>query len=759
MKSLILSRGILVIAFLTLTHAVFAAGGGNVGKDHQIIHIGGGETIIALTDIRGDTIRRVYVQKLDASGAAQWTADGVALSTNTSHNPQLVSDGSGGAIVCWQEQRPNYPFQVYAQRVNGSGTAQWAAGGVRACTAISEQKNPQIVSDTTGGAILVWEDWRNIEERQVYAQRLDSSGVRQWADDGVQVSTLTPGYVQNPMLVVDGSGGAIAVWMRGFRVFPDTFVSIYAQRISSAGALQWNSGVEVIVAAASVPSSPSGDVEWLNDVASDGSGGVIVGWQGWGTDLDVLAKRLDSTGTQQWVVTLTTAAGEQRDISLDADGSGGAFLAWTDLRNGTPELYAQSVNAAGAIQWASGGVAVAASSATREHSIVASDGGGGMLIVWEQDEDIYAKRLDATGSPASGWGADGVIVCSAAGEQGTPVLVTDGSSGLIAAWWDNRVGNAYGLFGQRVTDAGATAWAGNGIAVVSTGVDLAANYRVRLDFEDIGDNTVVSDQCMGCGLEFQLRGSDGTPSFVTTQVAPFGNVNSTDFPPLKLTELVVSMYGTVFAQNIRYFNLEQTASHVFFWVNSGQAAPASLWTRIRAYDGLNGTGTELFSHSIPRAPLQFIEIDTVIHNIKSLTIQNVGNRADFDYFTFDSAATPKGGYLDITSNLDGSATPELYLDGVRGDPYGESPAFLISIPSGDHVVELYSPGHEPHYETVSLIDGVTTTVNATLVPAVEPEYETVSLLQSGGSDMDVGNNATPQLGRLGPRWSLRFSRG
>ncbi len=61
---------------------------------------------------------------------AYWVTDGVAISTAVGNQQyiQAVSDGAGGAIVAWYDGRTT--DDIYAQRVNASGVAQWTATGV-----------------------------------------------------------------------------------------------------------------------------------------------------------------------------------------------------------------------------------------------------------------------------------------------------------------------------------------------------------------------------------------------------------------------------------------------------------------------------------------------------------------------------------------------------------------------------------------------------------------------------------------------------
>lgn len=97
---------------------------------------------------------------LPNASLAQWALDGASLTLvpGGQYTPNVVSDGAGGAIVVWQDER-NGASDVYAQRVNSKGAALWADNGVALCTAPGAQwVLPQwsgIVSDGAGGAILV----------------------------------------------------------------------------------------------------------------------------------------------------------------------------------------------------------------------------------------------------------------------------------------------------------------------------------------------------------------------------------------------------------------------------------------------------------------------------------------------------------------------------------------------------------------------------------------------------------------------------
>jgi hypothetical protein len=91
--------------------------------------------------------------------------------------PQIASDNMGGAIITWQDGRA-FINDIYAQRIDADGAAQWTNNGVPVCNAALPQENPCIVSDGGNGAIMAWEDDRNsvTTARDIYALHLGAGG-------------------------------------------------------------------------------------------------------------------------------------------------------------------------------------------------------------------------------------------------------------------------------------------------------------------------------------------------------------------------------------------------------------------------------------------------------------------------------------------------------------------------------------------------------------------------------------------------------
>jgi hypothetical protein len=88
---------------------------------------------------------------------------------------EITPDGAGGAFITWQDKRSGN-WDIYAQRVDASGNALWTPDGVAICTTAGDQRSPQLTADGAGGAIITWEDHRNDESYDVYAGRITVGG-------------------------------------------------------------------------------------------------------------------------------------------------------------------------------------------------------------------------------------------------------------------------------------------------------------------------------------------------------------------------------------------------------------------------------------------------------------------------------------------------------------------------------------------------------------------------------------------------------
>lgn len=432
------------------TNTTICSAVGNQGKP-VITDDGDNGDIIVWVDRRtGPYSPSIYAQRLDKSGMIRWNLNGVKVSNLSNTDPLLstdvtvVSDGNGGAILAWFDNRTG-DDGMYIQKIDMNGTPQWTANGLALGSAVDQVWDPQMISDEQGGAIIAWGD-NSSGNMNLYAQRVDSNGILQWGANGVAISTAINHFSNFiiPKICRDGHGGAIIVWAAG-----RNGNGIYAQRVNSEGIVQWMSnGVTIstngilglvtsdgkdgaIIAFGNLSANnatylqrinANGILQWTNAgtpmpyvlntvgiaITDDGSGGAVFVWSG-GTTLsrNVYAQRIDAGGVARWGnngLSICSETKEQSFPSIIKDIKGGHIIAWIDSRNNRQDIYAQKINASGALQWKTTGVIIAPENYGLTPSLV-SDGNGGAIITWEDmregsdiNNDIYAQHIYSTGS-------------------------------------------------------------------------------------------------------------------------------------------------------------------------------------------------------------------------------------------------------------------------------------------------------------------------------------------------------------------------
>ena len=90
---------------------------------------------------------------------AQTSNNGVSVCAETADqgSAQVIANGAGGALVTWQDRRRGN-YDIYVQRIDGSGAVQWTANGVKVGGGKGDQQVSSIVVDDAGGAIVAWTD-------------------------------------------------------------------------------------------------------------------------------------------------------------------------------------------------------------------------------------------------------------------------------------------------------------------------------------------------------------------------------------------------------------------------------------------------------------------------------------------------------------------------------------------------------------------------------------------------------------------------
>jgi len=396
----------------------------------------------------------IYAQHIDGNGVPQWAINGVPICTADfdQYGIDVIPDGSGGAVLAWVDDR-NGASDIYAQHLSFQGTSLWTTNGAPVCTFSMNQVSPRLSSDGEGGVIITWGDQRPVNSHDIYVQRLDQSGTALWSTNGIPICTAVRSQA-GPQVVASTGGAFVIVWKDGRPDVSSEIDDIYAQLVDPSGLVAWTAdGVPVCTAA---------NKQELPVAVPDAAGGTLVAWIDWRSGASpaaVYAQKISLSGVTQWAsngvtLGLPALAGQQAP-AIVADGAGGAFIAAGDYAQ---SVRVQLVNAAGSSPW---GSPLLLSSSGYEPRIV-SDGSGGAVVAWtdyrnsssSNPSDIYAQRFDATGT--SQWLSVGSAVSLADSVQEAPAIVSTNDGGAIIAWYDGRTDALGDVYASRLGPLGTT---------------------------------------------------------------------------------------------------------------------------------------------------------------------------------------------------------------------------------------------------------------------------------------------------------------
>lgn len=418
--------------------------------------------------------------------AGQWPTDpatnlAVGIDPNAHRSPKAVTDGQGGVIIAWEfSGPPTIARDIYIQRVSSSGTPLWGTNGVPVASVVGLQIAASLVPDGNGGVIVAWQDYRNGSDADIYVQRIDADGNIIWNFNGIPLCTVASDQLE-VKLAAHPEGGAVAVW-RDLRVDGVT-ADVFAQRVSPSGLVLWTvDGIPVCTNAT--------DQERVG-LASTGNGATVLVWddgrnQG-GTNQDIFAQRVTANGTTSWTsdgIPVCSATRWQLSAQMVATGDGGAIVAWEDDRTATNgrDVYAQQIDSVGMAAWSFNGIPICTTPETQIRPQLVQDGVDGAIICWPDGRNgssLYASRVSANGQLL--WQPNGVAVCEAAGVSDWPKIVTVGNGEAIIAWEDTRNNLTLpDVYAQRLDSDGNPLWISNGVAV-STAVDSQSKLAPAAD--------------------------------------------------------------------------------------------------------------------------------------------------------------------------------------------------------------------------------------------------------------------------------------
>jgi len=290
------------------------------------------------------------IQRFDSEGKTLWgkqVSKGILRSPSTfGRTFDIAVDRSGTAFLAWIQEGG----QLFVQKINPKGELMWNSEGVK--IGLPNQKTVRIVSDGSGGAIVIWLRVFDSNNSRIYIQRIDAQGNPLWQKGGIPIYNEIMIFPENPLRVVRGANDEVIISWASFSFRP-VYRCIYAQKINHKGEIQWPEG-GILVSRFKSSFSP------LFEIVSNNSGGAIIVFRYYDEEIKrylLQAQKVDAKGKVLWqeegVPVTELSAGR---FSVIPDGHEGAYVAWYVSRYGPLLSYVQRINSEGKRMWGDRGI-------------------------------------------------------------------------------------------------------------------------------------------------------------------------------------------------------------------------------------------------------------------------------------------------------------------------------------------------------------------------------------------------------------------
>ena len=433
-----------------------------------------GEMIMAWSDTRtGD--RDIYIQKIDTLGTKLWGETGrrATVADGRQEDPVLVSDGLGGAFLAWIDYRSDEYGDVYAQHIDADGNLSWDPAGVPVAVNTGSQQTANMARGATGVAYLIWDDGSLSESGDIFGTVLQLDGpLAAGGSDGLPLVIAT-GSQTGHSIETSGSE-AVVVWLDNRDVNdPD----IYGQRLDVNFTGLWGeNGIPVCgdPAEQSYPKVAPADgnrvvVSWLdkrNHIKTD-------------IFTQLLDEAGNPVWTADGLA-LTDLPSEQRACRVKSNGVDRIYYVWEDFRNNAqdPDIYLHSFDLSGNSVWTPAGIPVVQEDLKQLQPRFATGDEGGIYVTWLDERnggfpesDIYLQYVTPDGDMV--YPTNGLALTSGYKYQTGGLVRPDGNGGAMVLWSNASTGSI-GITGQHITLSGTQTWDADGLELFF-GIDGDAN--------------------------------------------------------------------------------------------------------------------------------------------------------------------------------------------------------------------------------------------------------------------------------------------
>ena len=403
----------------------------------------------------------VYLQRFDGAGYAQWPANGRLISGHAQSSSltdwDLIADAQDQAVLVFCDARAGSDLDIYAYRVDRDGTMLWGPDGITLSANADYEPSPQVTQASDGDFVVVWAQLPNAGDGQIRMQRLAPDGTLRFASGGIPVAGEVGDDPAFADVIPSQDGSVILSWVKDI----STYYSnrwIRAQRISATGTPLWATFVEVY----NLVAVPLG---YFPKVMADGDGGALCAWHASESNYNARLQHLDADGIARFPTNglLLSTAGSFHHLApvLVYHHDVVEYSVFWEERNASQTnwgIFGQRVTAAGDRLWGNSGralIPVTTDYNTSPRALLCAD--GAMVFTTDEagvgpgNDRIIGMRVDAQGDMV--WSNPPLAVAMAASRKSRLAIALGAGGDAILIWEDDRSG-AKDIYGQSINADG-----------------------------------------------------------------------------------------------------------------------------------------------------------------------------------------------------------------------------------------------------------------------------------------------------------------
>jgi len=310
-----------------------------------------GNAVVVWTNF--STPAKIAAQMLAPDGTKLWGTDPIYFESNNGNDysiPDIVPGNNGSVVMLWEDVSGSFPSQtinLFTQEILSNGTFGWGTAPIEITNTagIPFYEFPELISDGTGGAVFYWYDDRDFNNLfSSFVQRISSDGTLKFPANGSEVSTNSGTHHLNPAVAYNPTTNeTFAFWVE--QNSSQSMAGIYGQGFSSDGTRLWTDTGKPLKA------MDGNTVLSLNSLVS-GNNEYVYYLEEINNSFTHLVKSfsIDADGNFNWsgniIVPSTVVSSKSRLVS-DINTNGMSKLIWSDDRIDGNGIYAQNINADG----------------------------------------------------------------------------------------------------------------------------------------------------------------------------------------------------------------------------------------------------------------------------------------------------------------------------------------------------------------------------------------------------------------------------